>query len=70
MSNLGTTELMLREHRDDAEMLELISQNDRGFITVWGIVHSDMIDAIEGGREMWIAHVEYGASLKVGLQSE
>ena len=38
---------IIRQHRDDKDMLEIVSRNDLNRIVVWGVVHEDFLyDAI------------------------
>ena len=49
--------ITLRKHKDDPEMIEILSErpvskrSPKGGVIVWGVVHSDIVEDLLGDEE-------------------
>jgi len=61
----------IRRHKDDKDMLEIISRRDLGRIMVWAVMHEDFIhEAIPGEdtREEFLSLIRSGEEIDLELK--
>ena len=61
----------IRRHKDDKDMLEIISRRDLGRILVWAVMHEDFIhEAIpdEDAREVFLSLIRSGEEVEFELK--
>ena len=61
----------IRQHRDDKDMLEIITRSEKGFITtLWAVVHEDFIHSVitnQDIKDSIIDSIIYGEEVEFKL---